>query len=73
MEGIAWGLEEFVPGISSVAAPVRDARGNAVAAIHAHGPAYRFPSPGERERVAAAVVGAAAGVSRRLRREATLA
>lgn len=69
--GFAWGLEEFVHGINSVAAPVRDARGHAVAAIHAHGPAYRFPTPGEQDRVAERVVDAAAGVSRRLRREAT--
>ena len=30
--GYAWGLEEFADGIDSVAAPIRDARGKAVAA-----------------------------------------
>jgi IclR family transcriptional regulator, KDG regulon repressor len=61
--GFAWGLEEFAEGIDSVAAPVRDARGKAVAAIHVHGPAYRFPrANGERD-VVEAVVGAAGSIS----------
>jgi DNA-binding IclR family transcriptional regulator len=61
--GCAWGLEEFAEGIDSVAAPVRDARGKAIAAIHAHGPAYRFPAPGDEARIAGAVVEAAAAAS----------
>jgi len=64
--GYAWGLEEFAEGIDSVAAPVRDARGKAVAALHVHGPAYRFPSPGEEEQIAAQVVRAASAVGRLL-------
>ena len=64
--GYAWGLQEFAEGIDSVAAPVHDARGKAVAAIHVHGPAYRFPGSGEEARVSAAVVAAAHGISRLL-------
>ena len=64
--GYAWGLEEFAEGIDSVAAPVRDARGKAIAAIHVHGPAYRFPPEGAEAGVAARVVAAAAGVDREL-------
>jgi IclR family KDG regulon transcriptional repressor len=64
--GFAWGLEEFAEGIDSVAAPIRDARGKAIAAIHVHGPAYRFPKAGDEMRVAEAVVAAADGVSRLL-------
>jgi DNA-binding IclR family transcriptional regulator len=67
--GYAWGLEEFAEGINSVAAPVRDARGNAVAAIHVQGPAYRFPAPGDAERVAHGVVAAGREVGRRLVRD----
>ncbi|MCS7006801.1 MAG: IclR family transcriptional regulator [Gaiellaceae bacterium] len=67
--GYAWGREEYAEGITSVAAPIRDARGHAVAAIHVHGPSYRFPPPGEEERVASEVVAAAQAVSRSLRRE----
>ena len=63
--GYAWGLEEFAEGIDSVAAPIRDARGKAIAAIHVHGPAYRFPRAGDEDRVATAVAAAAAAVSRR--------
>lgn len=65
-EGHAWGYEEFAEGIVSVAAPVRDARGKAVAAVHAHGPAYRFPPPGAEERVVTEVSVAAAAIGRRL-------
>lgn len=61
-QGCAWGLEEFSDGIDSVAAPVRDARGLVVAAIHVHGPAYRFPPRGEEDRIATRVVAAAQAV-----------
>jgi IclR family pca regulon transcriptional regulator len=64
--GYAWGLEEFADGIDSVAAPVHDARGKAVAAVHAHGPAYRFPRPGDEARISAAVVSAGNDISRLL-------
>ncbi len=64
--GYAWGLEEFAEGIDSVAAPIRDARGNAVAAIHVHGPAYRFPPDGGEPRITARVVEAAAAAGRDL-------
>ena len=68
--GYAWGLEEFVAGINSVAAPVREARGKVIAAIHCHGPAYRFPRAGRAGWIANQVAAAAANVSRRLAREA---
>ena len=71
--GYAWGLEEFAEGINSVAAPVRDARGNTVAAIHVHGPAYRFPVDGDAERIATAVVAAGKEVTRLLTRDDRLA
>jgi DNA-binding IclR family transcriptional regulator len=58
-QGYAWGLEEFAEGINSIAAPVRDAEGHAIAAIHCHGPAYRFPQRRHEERIAARVVAAA--------------
>ncbi len=62
-EGHAWGYEEFAEGIVSVAAPVRDARGKAIAAIHVHGPAYRFPAQGAERVVAEHVVAAVAALS----------
>ena len=64
--GHAWGLEEFAEGIDSVAAPIRDARGKAIAAIHVHGPAYRFPPAGASDAVAERVVAVAAAASARL-------
>ncbi len=64
--GCAWGLEEFAEGIDSVAAPIRDARGKAIAAIHVHGPSYRFPGVGAEGRIAERVVAAADAASAQL-------
>jgi DNA-binding IclR family transcriptional regulator len=64
--GLVWGREEYAEGISSVAAPVRDARGKPVAALHVHGPSYRFPPPGEADRIGMLVRQAAEEVSREL-------
>ena len=46
-DGYAWVRDEFAVGISSVAAPIADASGEVVAAVHLHGPSYRFPTPGD--------------------------
>jgi IclR family acetate operon transcriptional repressor len=62
-DGYAWGREEFAEGINSVAAPVIDRRSRVVAAIHVHGPAYRFPAPGTETAVARQVVEAAVRMS----------
>jgi DNA-binding IclR family transcriptional regulator len=53
--GYAWVYEEFSVGINSVAVPLRDKSGIVVAALHAHGPAYRFPKVGDESRIAAEV------------------
>jgi DNA-binding IclR family transcriptional regulator len=66
-EGHAWVREEFAIGISSVAAPIADARGEVVAAIHVHGPSYRFPEPGAEDGIAQAVRAAASRIGARLR------
>ncbi|HET9455769.1 MAG TPA: IclR family transcriptional regulator [Candidatus Limnocylindrales bacterium] len=70
LDGFAWVREEFAEGLNSVAAPVAGADGEIVAAVHLHGPSYRFPEPGRDGEDAAFVVGAAARLSARLRREA---
>jgi DNA-binding IclR family transcriptional regulator len=64
--GHAWVRDEFAEGISSVAAPVLDARGTTVAAVHVHGPSYRFPRPGTDAAIAASVVRAAQEVSTKI-------
>ena len=66
-DGHAWVREEYALGISSVAAPVADARGELVAAVHVHGPSYRFPSEGAETAIAEAVRAAAARIGVRLR------
>lgn len=60
--GYSWGLEEFAEGIDSIAAPIRDTRGRAIAAIHVHGPSYRFPASGRSESISGQVVAAAKAV-----------
>jgi len=57
--GCAWGRGEFDEAINSVGAAVTDAAGQVLGAVHIHGPAYRFPAPGDDDRVAELVMDAA--------------
>ena len=66
-DGFTWAREEFDRGISSVAAPIADANGEVVAAIHVHGPSYRFPTPGMEREIAELVVATAARIAGSLR------
>lgn len=66
-DGYAWAREEFDRGISSVAAPIADASGEVVAAVHLHGPSYRFPAAGADAAVAERVVATAARIAGSLR------
>jgi DNA-binding IclR family transcriptional regulator len=66
-DGYAWVREEFSEGITSVAAPIASADGEVIAAVHVHGPSYRFPAPGNEKRIAASVVAAASEIRVRLR------
>ena len=67
VDGYAWVHEEFAEGLSSVAAGVADATGSLAAAVHVHGPAYRFPQSDESE-IGGQVLAAATRASERLRR-----
>ncbi|MBA2253802.1 MAG: IclR family transcriptional regulator [Chloroflexi bacterium] len=69
LDGYVWGRDEFADGINAVAAPIPDAAGNVTAAVHVHGPAYRFPAAGAETGIAHEVLGAAARISGRLRQE----
>ncbi len=66
-DGYAWTREEFDRGISSVAAPIADASGEVVAAVHLHGPSYRFPAAGTDTAIAERVVTTAARIAGSLR------
>ncbi|TAL08631.1 MAG: IclR family transcriptional regulator [Chloroflexota bacterium] len=66
-DGHAWVHEEFAEGIASVAAGIAGPDGELIAAVHVHGPTYRFPAPGQAAGVAAAVTAAAARIGARLR------
>ncbi len=67
LEGHAWTRDEVADGISSVAAALADEDGEVIAAIHVHGPSYRFPAPGAESSVAERVVLTAARISSGLR------
>ncbi len=65
--GYAWAIEEFDPGISSVAAPIADGSGEVIAAVHIHGPSYRFPPAGREPDLAELVLTGAARIAAGLR------
>lgn len=67
LDGFAWVREEFAEGLNSVAAPIADAMGDVNAAVHVHGPTYRFPPTGAETEIAGAVVDAAVRIAARLR------
>ena len=69
-EGHAWVRDEFAEGITSVAASVAGADGEVVAAVHVHGPTYRFPAAGAEASIASAVRSAASAIGVRLRASA---
>ena len=65
--GYSWAIEEFDAGISSIAAPIADASGEVIAAVHVHGPSYRFPHPDQTAELAQIVVAGAATIAAGLR------
>lgn len=64
--GSEWVYGEFADDINSVAAPVFDGD-RSVAALHVHGPSYRFPGESDPARIAEAVADAAKRLSARLK------
>ncbi|MEO8469386.1 MAG: IclR family transcriptional regulator [Chloroflexota bacterium] len=66
-DGHAWAREEYAEGITSIAAGIAGPDGELIAAVHVHGPTYRFPATGGDAVVAAAVTAAAARIGTRLR------
>lgn len=67
LDGYAWTGDEFAEGINSIAAPIADGSGEVSAAVHVHGPSYRFPPQGAGTTIALDVLKAAARISDRLR------
>lgn len=68
LDGYAWTAEEVAEGITSVAAALSDEDGEVIAAIHVHGPSYRFPGTSTAAaQIAAEVVATAARISARIR------
>lgn len=61
--GYVWVYEEFAVGINSVAAPVLNELGDVVAALHIHGPAYRFPDPNRTHDIGLVLIAAASNLA----------
>ncbi len=70
--GYVWVYEEFAIGINSVATPVLGPDGNVVAALHVHGPAYRFPDPNRTHDVGLVLIDAASNLADHLAGRAPL-
>jgi DNA-binding IclR family transcriptional regulator len=71
LDGYAWTAGEYTEDIASVASAIADASGEVVAAIHVHGPSYRFPVPGSEAALGLDVATAANRIARALRRGPT--
>jgi DNA-binding IclR family transcriptional regulator len=67
LDGCAWVRDEFADGLSSVAAAIPDGAGEIVAAVHIHGPSYRFPASGSETDTEGALLAAATAISNLLR------
>ena len=65
--GVSWSHGSYVEGLSSVAAPILDADGSAVAAVLAYGPTYRFPAKGDLRRTNETVIAAGTTITRNLK------
>jgi DNA-binding IclR family transcriptional regulator len=66
-QGHEWVFGEVSLEINSVAAPVVDGSGHIVAAVHVHGPSFRFPENTDRETVTRRLMETAARLSETLR------
>lgn len=67
LDGYAWTAGEYTEDITSVAAAIADASGEVVAAIHVHGPSYRFPPAGREADLGQQVAATANRIGRTLR------
>ena len=67
LDGFAWTNGEYTEDIASVAAGIADASGEVVAAVHVHGPSYRFPTAGHEQALGLQVVATATRIARSLR------
>ncbi len=69
-QGFLWTTDEYALDITSVAAPVFDRTGTAVAALHTWGPSYRFPRPGTEDDLGVELTDRASSLSAVLGHEA---
>ena len=62
-QGWIWTVDQYAVGVTTVAAPVLDRDGAAVASLYVHGPSYRFPVDDQRDTVGRDVADRARAIS----------
>ena len=62
-QGWLWTVDQYAVGVTTVAAPILDRNGEAVASLYVHGPSYRFPPDGQRDVLGAEVAERAQAIS----------
>ncbi len=65
-DGYCWALDEWVEGISAVAAPVLDDAGSLMAVISVFGPSYRFPTDRDQAAIGERVIESATAIASHL-------
>lgn len=70
--GSEWVFAEFSTELNSVAAPVFDIEGDVIAAVHVHGPTFRFPGSSDPNDMAARLREAGARLTELVRRSSQL-
>lgn len=65
-DGYAWALDEWVEGVSAVAAPVVDDTGALAGMITVFGPSYRFPGNADMDEIGTVVAEAGRAIARHL-------
>jgi DNA-binding IclR family transcriptional regulator len=66
-QGYEWVFGELSLELNSIAAPVVDATGHVVAAVHVHGPSFRFPGDSDENLITRRVIETAERLSETLR------
>ncbi len=62
-DGYLWTVDQYAVGVTTVAAPILDRSGAAVASLYVHGPSYRFPGTEQRTIVGEDVAARARAIS----------
>lgn len=63
---ICWSIDNYVDGLTSVAAPIASERGRATSALIIYGPSYRFPNKASRSKIESKLAATAVEIGKEL-------